>query len=102
MIDQAKLNALSLETLRELRERITDTIARKVAQDLRVGSIATFESKKFLRQVTIRIESIGPKNVIGTELDAQGKPLRPNGWQVGRLALTPVTARPSTGGAGSF
>lgn len=107
MIDQAKLNALSVDTLIELKDRIHDTIMRKQRSALRIGQVVAFDSQKHGREVRIKITNFGPKNVMGYELDAQGKfKPHPRGydWRVHPSVCRPITATPSGAyaGAGSF
>lgn len=104
MIPQAKLDALPVATLIALKAQIDATIQHRQRTTLRYGSICTFPAKsRGGRQVTISVTGFGPKNVMGIELDAMGKPTTMK-WRVHPTHLTPVgeANKPRHAAAGSF
>ena len=91
-IDAKKLDAFSLDTLKALKEQVTQAIKRKQRALLRPGSMAEFSSEKYGKRIRIMIERINPKTVGGYEIDiASGAHLTKRKWRVAPEFLEPYT-----------
>lgn len=101
MIDQAKLNALPLNVLQELHERIKYTLTRKARSEVRYGAVMEFYSPKKMRTVQIKVTGSGPKNVTGVELDEMGRETLSR-WRVNPTLLRPVASAPTTRATSAF
>lgn len=91
MLDQAKLNAMPVETLTAIRDQVIRTINSKARAALRIGSEATFEHDGVTRR--LMITKINPKTVGGYEIDAHGNHLRQKKWRVSPNLLSPVPVK---------
>ena len=82
MIEMAKLRALSLETLQALGESVKQAVKEKQRSELRIGSLVEFFSVKRGRMIQLSIQSFGPKNLQGYEIDKDGNQLMNLKWRV--------------------
>jgi hypothetical protein len=98
MIDAAKLNALSLDTLKELERNVKLVIANKMRSEIRHGSIVTFFSSKRGRNVRLSVTGFGPKNLSGYEITPSGDHMHTMKWRV-HPSLVQIEAAPVIGPA---
>lgn len=104
-MDFSKLNALSTDTLRAMNTHIVGLIRQRIALEqmqagskLRVGGKAKFVHSRTGQEITIVVDKINAKSVVGSEKDGDGRTKMV--WKVTPSMLTPITDRPNTTGAG--
>lgn len=85
MID--KLRMLDDATFYKLREAMDDEHKRRLSRLIGIGKQVTFEAKG--RTVRLLITGRGPKNLMGHEIDENGRHEPFKKWRVSPNALTP-------------
>lgn len=98
-MDLSKLERLSNETLIAMQLKIKGILADRnvsvsdeIRRTIRIGDLAMFHSDRRACNITIKVEKINPKTVVGVEVDEAGRELTTR-WKVSPSYLTPVNPR---------
>ena len=87
MAKTINLNVLSLEELRNLREQVIDKLRTKSMEQINVGDLYRFSSKR--GTIVMRAERINQKSVSGVQIE-DGKPTI-HRWKVAPSLLSPAS-----------
>ncbi|MPQ56249.1 hypothetical protein [Duganella sp. FT27W] len=90
-----KLMAVPIETLFDLKQKVDEACEKRRRELFKPGRKAKFETnKRKCGYVVMMITQIGPKNIIGYEIDAHGNHLQHVTCRVDPRVLTPVFEKP--------
>jgi len=86
-MSNAKLMALPIDVLQKLKKEVDEAMNRRRYELFKIGKLASFYCPKKRRDITIKITGMGPKNIMGDEVNERGIPIGGK-WRVGPSILT--------------